>query len=476
MKGNLKSILLDVGVLISIIKLQIIIWLLLNISFENTLILLFAYSLLKVLIIKRIFGCQILDGFEMNFAENVTIGCKNIVVSHFLACTILEKLDEDLMRKRILNFQENGTRMQRHPVKFLGEYYLSSNKKEKIDDHFIVIEEQIDDLEGLNKKCDEIRTLKIPKNISPWRVYYVKNYENGKAALIAQFSHLLVDGLGSIYSFYSCITDNFNGFGQTLKGVSFSKKLLIIALMLLNVPFILYKLFTIPDQKSGFKEFGKSGISHSSTWLIDLNEFKSCSKRYGVTVNDFFTSLLVMGIKDYFQEFKTEQILETTLPMRVAFTMRSSEAFKNLKGNDVGTFNIRFPLNYTSKSQHIKNIAQRFRAAKNSITPLLGYYFPSFLGVLLPYKLVTWVLSHGQGKCNIMSTSFYGPANGLTICGKKVLDIFAVGEAYGDLTCYGMCMSYHNRISICIYGDSGSIENPKRLLQLLQNHYQQLQV
>lgn len=67
-----------------------------------------------------------------------------------------------------------------------------------------------------------------------------------------------------------------------------------------------YKMLTIKGQKSAFNHLGNmSGIKHVSTSRgFSLADIKTATKKHGVSINDYMTTILSISAKHYLKMHK----------------------------------------------------------------------------------------------------------------------------------------------------------------------------
>lgn len=148
------------------------------------------------------------------------------------------------------------------------------------------------------------------------------------------------------------------------------------AAIYISMPFVILKesmnmLMKKPERNPIKSSKAPSGKKNGAINMdVDLAKIKKASKHMGYTLNDIFTSILVLTFSEYFKRHKNEGPAVQNICISVPFSLR--EPCKSLEdveiNNNIGLLDIDLPL-WTDFSKTIKHVNKLFNKMKTSFKP-----------------------------------------------------------------------------------------------------------
>ncbi len=363
-------------------------------------------------------------------------------------------------------------RLRKVPIKKLGEYYWGPEPETILfEDHFQIVEEVIYSKEELLQLVTEEAIQPFQPQMSPWEFLIVKNYQNRYTVLIPRFGQILGDGLAWAHGFLK-IHDNYQEMRNKKNPISIWINIKIWLALIFYLPYFLFRmLYFLRSDKSGFQEnkpSNKCALEVSNP--LNLSSIKQVCKTLQINLTDFITSAILIGSRRYFDDYRTNIKLKERISIQMNYNFRSHSAQEKmvLNNEQVDIF-IKLPFFDVEEmksdgKQKLQRISNASNKMKMSYFPLGCKYYFYLMSLFFPSKFVHSLSKTLQKKVSFLITNLNGSAQLLSIEDCDLFAAFPIFPTTGTSFCHFSIGSYEDQLTLSIFSDKNSIEEPHELI------------
>jgi NRPS condensation-like uncharacterized protein len=223
---------------------------------------------------------------------------------NIISFTMIEKLEYEKVRERIKTFMQDKAKLRWKIVEIWGDYYWKDTTiEESIDYVFQKIPKEVHNERDIEQIVNTDLNAQMPLDRPQWRMWYQENYQDKYSIVIYKAHHSLGDGV-SCMNYHIGQGDTFDNSALIpIRKVSLMEKMIMRLTFIFFIPRLMIRFFAIkPDRNilhDGKRNLSGTKISATSTDIL-FKDIKAAAKNKNVTINDFITSCMATGLKQYF--------------------------------------------------------------------------------------------------------------------------------------------------------------------------------
>ena len=470
-------------ILFNCVKLGILLHIFLNNSFP---IFLFCSCIgfLGFHLLLKLKGLSALTGNEpMYFIDKN----RNCIVP---GCLLFSEMDIAEVRNTVGQLAlKKGKQNFRRTVKcFLGEYYWHKElSPEQLDLKQHIYDSTsgrtFEDMKQLGDYTASKLNLPMDLNKPLWDMEVFHGVFGNNCAVVVRLHHCIGDGISVLISLLEN-ADDYKGIIQKMpKPASFLFKIaFILGFPLLFLSF-LWKNATFALSKADdniLKREKNTYISHASiSERFPLEKLKMVGKKLKVTINEFLTGVIMLGMREYFEENKDGKVIENSIQMIFPASIReelapNSEIEVNNRVSGI-TLQCSLPPIQNVLEDGIKLMIQlkhKTKPLKNTIMPIVAFSILEITMRLFPSFLVTPAFSLAD-KCSFIFTNIAASKQQLHFNSTVLKEIFLFVPNFGNISVGVGVISYGEGIRITANSDLNSMKNPHQFIQIIEKFMKQ---
>ena len=355
----------------------------------------------------------------------------------------------------------------------------------------------------------ELYAQPLDKSLPLWQVWIIEGLENDQVAMVCMFHHAYTDGAGAARLFQGLFNPKKC---KTLKSIDFGvdpndkptrPKIFLKAIVDLPIMFFstfprlivaLTKFYRLRRQYISTgkplppvaKEAPDSPLNTTYTQRrtfayedFSLEDFRTISKYFGVTINDLLVAVVAGGVRRYYQE--KQYPLDHALVAGIPVNMRNEEQKKAIIGNYVANSFMRLPINVGDPVERLEIAALSGKIMKDYIAATGTPWLFLAMELVAPsvVDFLNWILHRSKGQLklfgNIVISNVVGPREPMRFYGGKVVNWLSIGQLFAGLGVNVTCWSYADKFSMCLMAEKQVIQNGERFLKLMRESFEEYQ-
>lgn len=420
-------------------------------------------------IVRKYFNVEIAHGMDLVFAYD-----EKQNQSLILSCAIIDKNFDDTLKKVIIQNIEKEKKFHKLKENIHKNFLFAYWKKDKsfdYENHFEFIDENVKDEKELYRIMGNELSTPFKNTYPKWKFFVFKKYQETKGAAILKFHHTYVDGI-SLVSFFIKASELENVKFVKMPKISVWKWLYVyLALPFLAGYYLISNALKQTD-KNKLHDFELSGKKKTFSLQINRNltELKGVSRKLRISINDFFTSVLMDTLSDFYQTKFNEPFPADTI-MFMPVTLRPLPP----PGVTCPLDNTMIPLfvdmkcvKGEDKEKVAKAYGKRLLNVKNSLEGpilfLLIHYFPKILPVFI-FDIVFGLLSC---KPSYGFTNVPGPLEKMSYKGINVEKIFFYVPTVSRIGLGFSLFTYNNSLIFGVQADERTGVDPEEFTKCYQ--------
>jgi len=341
----------------------------------------------------------------------------------------------------------------------------------------------------------------LPKELPLWAAWIVEGLENGKVAMVSMFHHAYSDGVGtSIMLEGLAHPEKRPDVTSEQLGVDSQREPGRLALLLhgmvglpmiflREIPYLLRHRARTRKLRRAYIDSGQAlppspASAPSSPFnvvlsrrrsfyfeKIDLQEFKSICKHFGVTINDLLVAVVCGAVRRYYEQ--SGLAAERPLAVSVPFNMRKGEQKRAFIGNYLANSWLSLPIHLSDPMERLRYIQTSAHSMKAYVEATEGGGMSYRVMELIPPLLVefaSWVLRHGSLHPfgNLAISNVPGPREYMQLGQARVTDWLSSGHLPETVGLNVTAWSYVQTLNICVMADHNAVPDVGHFTAYLQ--------
>lgn len=422
--------------------------------------------------VRKYLNIEIAKGMDLIFAYESKQN-----QSLILACSIIDQPFDESFKDLVIKSIEKEKKYHKLKEKIHKNAlfaYWTLDKSFNYDNHFQFFDQEVHEERELYKIMGDELSTPFSNAHPKWKFFVFKNYQGNKGAAILKFHHTYVDGI-SMVSFFLKTSELENVKFVNMPKISPWKWAYIYLTLIFTAPYYLYINAIKRTDKNKIHDFELSGKKRAFSLQIskNLTELKAISKKLRISINDFFTSVLMDSLSSYYQDKFHEPFPEDTV-MFMPVTLRPLPP----PGVTCPLDNTMIPLFVNmkmfrgeDKEKVAKNYGKRLLSIKNSLEApslfLLIHYFPK----ILPIFIFDIIFDFLSVKPSFGFTNVPGPLEKLTYKGNvNVEKIFFYVPTVSRIGLGFSLFTYNNNLMFGVQSDERTGVDPEEFTQYYQKN------
>ena len=317
-----------------------------------------------------------------------------------------------------------------------------------------------------------------------WRVVLVPHLEDGGAAVIVVFHHVLADGIGGL----AVLAHLVDGAAPAPDDPSFPRAAPTSPALRRDVVSRLCALLTHPlpalrrvrDALVQLRPSGGARPARTSlnaptgerrlllNAAVPLDPLHRAARAHRATVNDALLYAVGSALGDLLAA-RGEAVSELVVSMPMSSRREASAADL---GNEVGAVPVRVPIG-GPPAQRLETIARRTAEARRTTRAASTAVIGPVFRLLARLGVFGWFVDH-QHLVHTFVTNLRGPDRPLGLLGVPIEAVHAVAMITGNVTASFAALSYAGSMGVTIIVDPDTCPDATALRDLLQHHLEEI--
>lgn len=379
---------------------------------------------------------------------------------------------------------------------YLGRPRWEDDPKFSLDHHLHRVRlPEPGDSDSLQRTASQLLTRALDLGRPLWDIHQIDNYRGG-SALLAQIHHCLADGFALARVLLS-IADGNNGLdvpdsndGEG-SGESVSRRpwgelerLLLqpragrkVLNQLASVAKSVGHLISLPfEPQTVLKRRLTGRVRVGWAEALSLGELKRIARRFDATINDVLMAGVTEALRRYLAgcgEAVDSFDLKAVVPVNLR-NARSIEEMSDVLGNKFGLVFLKLPIQESETARRFEILQARIGELKQSSEAGVTFGLLSAEGYfsLFVQQILNQIFAR---KASLVVSNMPGPKKQLQVAGRQLENLMFWVPHPGPTVGLGVSLiSYAGRVSIGVRADTGIVEDPNQLVDLLEASFDSL--